>query len=132
MVALLKMPSQRDANSSSESEWHDSYKFNAAPLGFERRVFERKEVRMRVEARRHDHSIDARRQPHVSFAMRDLSLGGCSALSDMPLSAGERVSLFFPPTGPNRGWDAYGRVVRCNPSATGYRVAVAFDSLPAA
>jgi hypothetical protein len=31
-----------------------------------------------------------------------------------------------------RGWDAYGRVVRCDASTFGYRVAVEFDTLPAA
>jgi hypothetical protein len=51
---------------------------------------------------------------------------------DQPLQKGERLSVFFPPQGVNRGWDAYGRVVRCEPSALGYRVAVEFDPLPAA
>jgi hypothetical protein len=31
-----------------------------------------------------------------------------------------------------RGWDAVGRVLRCDPSGLGYRVAVEFDPLPAA
>ena len=62
----------------------------------------------------------------------DLSLGGMSAVSQIPLNRGERVTFFFPPQGAMRGWDAYGRVVRCDPSAMGYRVAVEFDPLPAA
>jgi DHA2 family multidrug resistance protein len=48
------------------------------------------------------------------------------------VQAGERVTVFFPPQGLMRGWDAYGRIVRCDMSTFGYRVAVEFDSLPAA
>jgi catalase (peroxidase I) len=85
-----------------------------------------------VEARRLDHSLSALRDRRVSLAMRDLSLGGLSAIASAPIDAGERISVCFPPEGTQRGWDAYGRVLRCEPSATGYRVAVEFDPLPAA
>jgi c-di-GMP-binding flagellar brake protein YcgR len=106
--------------------------FAADQAAIERRVFPRKEVRTRVQGMRLDHSINARQQPHISLTLRDLSLGGCSALSEQPLQNGERVSLFFPAQGIQRGWDAYGRVLRCSPSTFGYRVAVEFDPLPAA
>jgi hypothetical protein len=122
MVAQLEMPSRAGGQ-----------KFRTIdPIGYERRIFERKDVQMRVEARRLDHSLQALRRQQVSFSLRDLSLGGCSATTDIPMEYGEKVTLFFPPTGPNRGWDAYGRVVRCDPSSLGYRVAVEFDPLPAA
>jgi hypothetical protein len=104
----------------------------ADEAGAERRMFERKQIHGRVEGQRRDHAIAARRQPVVSLALRDLSLGGLSAISGIPLEHGERVSVFFPPQGIRRGWDAYGRVLRCEPSALGYRVALEFDPLPAA
>ncbi len=104
----------------------------AEETGAERRMFERKETHARVEGRRCDHTIAARREPVVSLALRDLSLGGLSAVSSTPLERGERVSVFFPPQGIRRGWDAYGRVLRCEPGAVGYRVAMEFDPLPAA
>jgi hypothetical protein len=102
------------------------------PVGAERRMFPRKEVSATVEGRRLDHSIEARQQPQLNFALRDLSIGGLSATSPTPIGRGERLTVFFPPQGPSRGWDAYGRVIRCDPSGAGYRVAVAFDPLPAA
>lgn len=102
------------------------------PSQTERRIFPRKQVNNRVEGKRLDHTIPAHRQPHLSLALRDVSLGGLSAISHTPVAAGERVALFFPAQGIQRGWDAYGRVVRCEPSALGYRVAVEFDTLPAA
>jgi len=101
--------------------------------GAERRMFPRKEVSVRVQGKRLDHSVEARQQPQLSFMLRDVSLGGLAAVSDSPVGRGERITVFFPPEGPARGWDAYGRVIRCEPSQTGgYRVAVAFDPLPAA
>jgi hypothetical protein len=95
-------------------------------------MFPRKEIQARVEGKRMDHSIAAHLQPHLSLSLRDLSFGGLSALSQTPLERGERLTVFFPPQGNNRGWDAYGRVLRCEPSSMGYRIAVEFDPLPAA
>lgn len=117
MVALLKMPRRI-----GEIE----------PSGAERRVFPRKEVHCRIEGKRLDHSVPARQNPQLSLALRDLSLGGLAAISQVPVSSGERISVFFPPQGHNRGWDACGRVIRCQASGTGYRVAVEFDPIPAA
>ena len=114
MVAVLKMPSF----SKSKPD--------------ERRNFPRKDVQTRVEGKRLDHSIPARQQPHVSLSLRDLSLGGLSAISDQQLGCGERVAVFFPPEGTRRGWDAYGRIIRCFPATFGFQVAVEFDPLPAA
>lgn len=98
----------------------------------ERRLFTRKEIGGRVEGMRLDNSIEARREPQLSLMLRDLSLGGLSALSQTPIDRGERISVFFPPQGAHSGWDARGRVVRCEPSSMGYRVAVAFDPVPMA
>ena len=119
MVALLKMPKLKLTSAHAEG-------------GAERRVFPRKEMHGHVESRRVDHSVDAQRNPRLSLALRDLSLGGLSAISDVPLCMGERVAVFFPPQGAKRGWDAAGRVIRCQPSSTGYRVALEFDPLPMA
>ena len=117
MVALLKM-----------TESVGNFKLDPR----ERRVFTRKEIQTRVEGRRLDHSVPARQQPQVSLALRDLSVGGLSAVSEQPLGTGERVAVFFPPQGVNRGWDAYGRVIRCDASNFGYQIAVEFDPIPAA
>ncbi len=120
MVALLNTPSPMRLTDAAEADAR------------ERRMFPRKETHSRVEGMRLDHSLGARREPHLSLALRDISVGGCSAMSQVPVEAGERLSLFFPPQGSRRGWDASGRVVRCDPSALGFRVAVEFDKLPIA
>src|SRR5262245_45866695 len=120
MVATLRLPSLPNPFLNNEAE------------GAERRVFPRKEIHARIDGMRHDNTIEALRQPQPSLALRDLSLGGLSAISQTPLGPGERLTVFFPPQETNRGWDAYGRVLRCEPSGFGYRVAVEFDPLPAA
>ncbi len=100
--------------------------------GAERRVFPRKEVHDRIQGKRLDHTLSARREPVLSLALRDLSMGGLSAVSQTPVEKGERVTVYFPPQGVSRGWDAIGRVIRCQPSTFGYRVAVEFDPIPMA
>jgi hypothetical protein len=96
------------------------------------RMFARKEQKMIAEGRRLDHSVAAHRQPRLRLAVRDLSVNGMSAICEQPIQKGEHVGVSFPAEGGQRAWGAYGRVVRCEPSATGYRVAVEFDPLPAA
>lgn len=120
MVALLREPRLQPQPQQAQS------------LKMERRLFPRKEVHSWVEGRRMDHSLSALRDRRINLAMRDISLGGLSAISQTPVQAGERLSVFFPAQGLQQGWDAYGRVIRCEPSAMGYRLAVEFDPLPAA
>src|SRR5690348_16104858 len=140
MVALLKMPPplplglSGEAKSAETTPWTSPAK---EPHGAERRAFPRKEISARIEGKRLDHSLPALRQPHLPMALRDLSLGGLSAISPMPLEHGERLTVTFPPQtigdGQLRGgWDAVGRVVRCQPSVLGYRVAVEFEAMPVA
>jgi hypothetical protein len=102
------------------------------PTGAERRIFPRKEMQARVQGKRLDHTVTARREPHLNLSLRDVSIGGLSAISQTPVESGERVSVFFPPQGIQRGWDACGRVIRCQPSSFGYRIAVEFEALPLA
>ncbi len=102
------------------------------PQGAERRVFARKQVEARVAGKRLDHTIDARRQPFLNLMLRDVSVGGVAAVSQSPVAPGERISVFFPPQGSQRGWDACGRVIRCDPGTFGYRIAVEFEAIPLA
>lgn len=115
MIALLKMSDASEAG-----------------RGIERRIFPRKEMNAEVEGRRLDHTLSALRRPVLRMSLRDVSAGGLCALSDAPITAGERVTVSVPTQGIFGGWDAYGRVIRCTPSGAGYRVAIEFDRLPAA
>ena len=121
MSAVLKMPS-----------FMRLVKDDELADGAERRMFPRKDLHARVQGKRLDHTIPARREPFLNLSLRDVSLGGLSAISQTPVQPGERVGVFFPPQGIQRGWDAYGRVIRCQPSTFGYRIAVEFDPIPLA
>jgi hypothetical protein len=105
-------------------------RFAADPT--ERRLYVRTQVQARVQGVRLDHSLAARRQPRLGLQLHDLSLGGLSATATLPLQCGERLNLSFAPTSRSLGWDACGRVLRCEPSLDGYHVAVEFDRLSAA
>ena len=117
MVALLKMPSNR---------------ISAVHGQDDRRVFPRKEVHAIADTTRMDNSLDALRFPRMTLHLRDVSAGGLSAISPTPLQKGERLSIYLPVNGNSGGWDAMGRVLRCEPSTMGYRVAMEFDPMMAA
>ena len=129
MVATLNNSQHQNAPQEAEQTY---MRLVPQPEGAERRIFPRKEVHAHIQGKRMDHTIAARREPFLSLAVRDLSMGGLSAISQSPVQRGERVSVFFPPQGVQRGWDAYGRVIRCEPSGFGYRVAVEFEPIPMA
>ena len=140
MVALLKMPPPLTLGLSGQAESDQSSVWTTParePQGAERRAFPRKQISARIESKRLDHTLPALRDPMVAMSLRDLSLGGLSAISPTPLEHGERLTVSFPPQtigdGQLRGgWDAVGRVVRCQPSVLGYRVAVEFEAMPMA
>jgi hypothetical protein len=98
----------------------------------DRRMFERKPADDQVLGRRIDHTISARQNPRLNLTLRDVSVGGMAAISDRPVDQGERVSVVFPARGLIRGWDAVGRVLRCEPNSRGYQLAIEFEPLPRA
>lgn len=100
--------------------------------GRERRVFPRTPSRGSIQTRRLDHDLSARQHPSLIMQLRDVSVGGLSAIADVPLNRGERINVHFAANDIRSGWAAYGRVLRCTPSAAGYRVAVEFDPMPMA
>jgi c-di-GMP-binding flagellar brake protein YcgR len=71
-------------------------------------------------------SVGRARQP-VSLELRDLSVGGAGAWTSHAISRGESIHLTISPDGRAAGFTAHGKVVRCEPSAFGYRIGVQFD-----
>ena len=136
MVALVKMPMRIGPESYPLEPQVNAFAPSAEPKaadgGAERRVFPRKEIHADVLTRRLEHSLVAHKAPKLTLAMRDLSLGGLCAISDIALEKGERISVVLPPANGLGGWDAYGRGIRCESSAMGWRIAVQFEMLPAA
>jgi hypothetical protein len=123
MVAILNKPSSLRIPVESA---------DTAQSGADRRIFARKELSESVQGYRMDNTVTARKAPQLNLTLRDISIGGLSAISPTPLESGERISVVFPPQSGRVGWDAFGRVIRCEPSVMGYRVALQFDMLQAA
>lgn len=65
----------------------------------------------------------------IHVELRDLSVGGVGGYTNRAVSHGASVMLSFPPEGMSRGFNTRGKVVRCEPSATGYRIGIQFDRL---
>jgi hypothetical protein len=132
-LRLADYQSNGDADSQADAAARADVRVRPLALrGSERRLFPRRETTQTVAGHRLDHSVVARRQPVLTLALRDVSIGGLSARTETPLSPGERIAVSFPREGLRMGWDAVGRVIRCEPSILGYSVAVEFESMPSA
>src|SRR5207237_10700228 len=86
MVALLKMPLRLVGAAGREAEEPQD----------ERRMFPRRECRARADGRRLDHSLAALRHPRLGLTLRDVSVGGLSAISPAPMHVGERLAVALP------------------------------------
>jgi len=49
----------------------------------------------------------------ISLELIDISDSGIGASSPNPVAIGSRITVFFPPHGPESGFDLVGEVVRC-------------------
>lgn len=92
-----------------------------APLHFERRAFERRPAIGTLESLRCDGLA-----PPVVVRLRllDESAGGLAAISDSPFPPGARLRIR---TCPVTGLWRDGVVIRCAPTGTGYRMALAYE-----
>lgn len=50
----------------------------------------------------------------LTLDLTDQSEGGIGAATTQPIPVGSRITIFFPPHGPEAGFDLVGEVVRCN------------------
>ena len=92
----------------------------------------RKEVHSTADTTRMDNSLDARRFPGLRCISATYLPVDCQASAPLPSKPGNGLAVYLPRNGNGGGWDATGRVVRCEPSVMGFRVALEFDPLMAA
>ena len=96
----------------------------------DRRAFPRKRVSFRLEGRTNSGAIHSATTERFQLAVDDLSLGGLSAVVNQPVTGGSRLAVFFPPQHTCQGALASGKVIRCEPAESGYRIRVEFDRFP--
>lgn len=94
---------------------------------FDRRGHSRMQTASRVTLLRREHNPQVYQHPLCSMMLINISDGGICARCDAPLKLDEPVSIFFPPQGPQRGFDLLGHVTRCLPMRNGYEIGIAFD-----
>lgn len=103
----------------------------AEVLPFERRRDGRRPVDAQVTALRTADTRGANNRI-CSLKMLNMSDSGLGAVVSEPLDIGSNLAVFFPPHGPERGFDLFGHVVRCQPHDTGHEIGIRFDIRAAA
>lgn len=89
----------------------------------ERRLFPRRPIYGSING-----LVTSNHQP-IQLELRDWSVSGVGGYTNRMIHRGASVTLSFPPDGFKKGFNARGKVVRCEPSATGYRIGIQFDHL---
>jgi len=102
-------------------------------LAFDRRDRDRSSLDSQVTAVQHSRSA-ARCQCNRICSLRVLNISdsGLGAVAQEPIEVNTSIAIFFPPHGPERGIDLYGRVVRCIRRDDVHEVGVQFDDKSAA
>ena len=97
-------------------------------LYFERRRHPRRQARGQVTAViRHPGADQDDPSKMLTIDLMDLSEGGIGAVSQEPIAIGSRITVFFPPHGPEPGFDLAGEVVRCRSKDSLHRIGIALD-----
>lgn len=101
-------------------------------IPFERRAAVRHGASGHVTAVQCQLQPDGRRSRICSLTMLNISDLGAGVLSQEPLEIGSTITLFFPPHGPERGFDLYGKIVRCNARNSMFEVGIQLTARAAA
>lgn len=103
-------------------------------LRFERRCADRHPVSGRVTSLMSADSLSPARQRKIaSVDLVNLSRTGVCVVTREAIDLQTVMTLYFPPHGPERGFDATGRVVRCvRRDDDTHEVGIHFDTRPAA
>jgi len=105
------------------------------PIPLERRIAHRKPQSGRVTALLTIKTDDETRNRICSLELRDMSETGLGAVTCEALPRGGEVTIFFPPHGPERGFDLYGKIMWCREAkdaSEGFEVGVHLNRQAAA
>ena len=94
------------------------------PIPLERRIAHRTSANGRVTAVQTIDTGDAHRNRICSLQLQDISDTGLGAMIDEPVPVNSEITVFFPPQGPDRGYDLYGKVVWCRKADNGHEVGI--------
>lgn len=98
----------------------------------ERRRALRHTVTSRVTALRTENGPEGRRNRICSLQLTNMSDTGLGGVCQEAVALDTQIAVFFPPHGPDRGFDLYGRVVRCIERDAGCEIGIRFETRAAA
>ena len=99
---------------------------DAIPL--ERRVSHRHRIHGQVTSLQTTNDPLERRNRICSLELRNLSDTGMGAVSQEPILIDTRIVVFFPPHGPEKGFDLHGQVIRCASREHGHDIGIRFET----
>jgi hypothetical protein len=97
-------------------------------IPLERRRRRRNTIAGRVTALRATADMPETRTRICPLQLLNMSDTGLAAVSQEPVELNTSIAVFFPPHGPEQGFDVYGRVVRCTPRDYGHELGIQFES----
>lgn len=101
-------------------------------LKFEQRKSIRHSVNGRVTAVSTGSAPDGVRSRICSLMLKDMSDTGVGVYSQEAMPLNSTIKMFFPPHGPEGGFDATGKVVRTRMTEHGYELGIRFEMAAAA
>ncbi len=123
-------PSGPDQSATLRLHRPDEHRSDAIP--FDRRLAVRRPVSGHVTAVRREQREDGAHNRICALNLVDMSNFGLGAFCQEPIPEGTAITVFFPPHGPDRGFDAYGQVLRCEAAEGRYRIGIRFVGRAAA
>ena len=93
-------------------------------LYFERRQHPRHRARGQVSAVVREPGNDQGPAKMLTLDLIDQSVGGMGAQTTEPIIVGSQIPVFFPPHGPEPGFDLLGQVVRCRSNGNQHTVGI--------
>lgn len=93
-------------------------------IPFERRTATRRPISGHVTAVRYEKRDDGMHNRICSLTLVDTSDFGIGAFCQDVVPVGTTITVFFPPHGPDRGFDVYGKVLRCDAENGRYRIGI--------
>lgn len=100
-------------------------------LAFERRIAKRRVTSGRVTAVQTT-GLDTQANRICSLQLINMSDSGLGTMTQESIEIGTAITVFFPPHGPERGFDLTGEVVRCTQKDYGHEIGICFDARQAA
>ena len=98
----------------------------------ERRTTLRHSISGRVTAVQTHDRTDGELSRICSLQLLNISDAGLGALSEDPVEPGSAIAVFFPPHGPEHGFDMVGKVVRCVSRESGHEIGIRLEARAAA